>query len=117
VAGMASRRPSVTTWPCKFTRKWFEGVAGPPFEGAACQPYESRRRGVTGLTPSMSHSPPQWRGWVPPKELAQQVRGMIPRRMMAPPRRVRALNARTRVWEWALMRGSLERGGARSRGP
>jgi hypothetical protein len=30
VAGMASRRPSVTTWPCKFTRKWFEGVAGPP---------------------------------------------------------------------------------------
>jgi hypothetical protein len=30
VAGMASRRPSVMTWPCKFTRKWFEGVAGPP---------------------------------------------------------------------------------------
>jgi hypothetical protein len=30
VAGMASRRPSVTTWSCKFTRKQFEGVAGPP---------------------------------------------------------------------------------------
>jgi hypothetical protein len=29
VAGMASRQPSVMTWPCKFTRKWFEGVAGP----------------------------------------------------------------------------------------
>jgi hypothetical protein len=21
---------SVTTWPCKFTRKWFEGMASPP---------------------------------------------------------------------------------------
>jgi hypothetical protein len=30
VAGMAFRRPSVTNWACKFTRKWFEGVAGPP---------------------------------------------------------------------------------------
>jgi hypothetical protein len=30
VAGMASRRPSVTTWPCKTTGKHFEGVAGPP---------------------------------------------------------------------------------------
>jgi hypothetical protein len=29
VAGMAPRRPSVTTWPCKVTRKHFEGVAGP----------------------------------------------------------------------------------------
>jgi hypothetical protein len=30
VAGMAPRRPSVTTWPCKVTGKHFEGVAGPP---------------------------------------------------------------------------------------
>jgi hypothetical protein len=30
---------------------------------------------------------------------------------MAPPRRVRALNARTRVRERAQLRGSLERGG------
>jgi hypothetical protein len=57
----------------------------------------------------MSHSPPQWRGWVPPRELAQQRRGMIPRRMMAPPCWVRALNARTRVRERACARGSLER--------
>jgi hypothetical protein len=31
----------------------------------------------------------------------RQGRGVIPRRMMAPPRRVRALNARTRVRERA----------------
>jgi hypothetical protein len=30
VAGMAPRRPSVTTWPCKVTGKRLEGVAGPP---------------------------------------------------------------------------------------
>jgi hypothetical protein len=30
VAGMASLRPSIMTWPCKITGKWFEGVAGPP---------------------------------------------------------------------------------------
>jgi hypothetical protein len=24
-----TRRNSVMTWPCKFSRKWFEGVAGP----------------------------------------------------------------------------------------
>jgi hypothetical protein len=58
-----------------------------------------------------------------PRELVQQGRGMIPRRMMAPPRRVRTLNARTRVREQACLRGrprtrrrrTLERGGARSR--
>jgi hypothetical protein len=30
VPGMAPRRPSVLTWPCKVTGKHFEGVAGPP---------------------------------------------------------------------------------------
>jgi hypothetical protein len=30
VAGMAPRRPSITTWPCKVTGEHFEGVAGPP---------------------------------------------------------------------------------------
>jgi hypothetical protein len=30
MAGMASRRPNGMTWPCKFTRKQFEGVASPP---------------------------------------------------------------------------------------
>jgi hypothetical protein len=29
VAGMAPRRPSVLTWPCKVTGKHFEGVVGP----------------------------------------------------------------------------------------
>jgi hypothetical protein len=29
VAGMAPRRPSIMTWPCKVTGKHFEGVAGP----------------------------------------------------------------------------------------
>jgi hypothetical protein len=47
----------------------------------------------------MSHSPPQWRGWVSPRELAEQRRGVIPRRVMAWLRRVRVLNARTRVRE------------------
>jgi hypothetical protein len=51
----------------------------------------------------MSHSPPQWRGWVPPRVLAQQRRGMIPRRMIAPPCCVRALNVRTRVRERACV--------------
>jgi hypothetical protein len=34
-----------------------------------------------------------------PRELAEQRRGVIPRRMMARLCRVRALNVRTRVWE------------------
>jgi hypothetical protein len=36
---------------------------------------------------------------------------MIPRRMMAPPCRARALNVRSRVRERACVRGSLKRGG------
>jgi hypothetical protein len=31
----------------------------------------------------MSHSPPQWRGWVPPRELAQQGRGMMLNKKLA----------------------------------
>jgi hypothetical protein len=34
-----------------------------------------------------------------PRELAEQCRGVIPRRVMARLYCVRALNARTRVWE------------------
>jgi hypothetical protein len=30
VAGMASRRPSILTWPCEVTGKHIEGVAGSP---------------------------------------------------------------------------------------
>jgi hypothetical protein len=63
----------------------------------------------------MLHSPPQWRGWVSPRELAEQRRDVIPRRVMARLCCVGALNALTRVREQVRMRGSLERGGARSR--
>jgi hypothetical protein len=41
VAGMAPRRPNITTWPCKVTGKHFEGVAGPPSR--------ARRVGRTGV--------------------------------------------------------------------
>jgi hypothetical protein len=64
----------------------------------------------------MLHSPPQWRGWVSSRELAEQRRGVIPRRVMARLCCVRALNAHTRVREQVRVQGSLERGGARSRG-
>jgi hypothetical protein len=76
----------------------------------------------------MLHSPPQWRGWVSPRELAEQHRGVIPRRVMARLCHVRALNARTRMREQVRVRGNprarrsplegvraLERGGTRSR--
>jgi hypothetical protein len=62
----------------------------------------------------MLHSPPQWRGWVSPRELAEQRRGVTPRRVMARLCCVRALSARTRVREQVRVR-ALERGGARSR--
>jgi hypothetical protein len=42
---------------------------------------------------------PQWQGWAPPRELAEQRRGVIPRRVVAQLCRVRALNARTHVRE------------------
>jgi hypothetical protein len=79
----------------------------------------------------MSHSPPppHWRGWVPPKELVQQGRGVSPRRMMAPPRRCKSIKCLyphagmgVRVRKAFERRGTrlremrtLERGGARSR--
>jgi hypothetical protein len=77
----------------------------------------------------MSHSPPQRRGWVPPRELVQQDRGVSPRRMMAPPRRrqsikypypragtgVRVRNALERGGACSKEARTLERGGARSR--
>jgi hypothetical protein len=64
----------------------------------------------------MSHSSLHWRGWVSPRELAEQRRGVIPRRVMAWLCCVRALNALTRAREQVRSRGSFERGGARSRG-
>jgi hypothetical protein len=73
----------------------------------------------------MLHSSLQWRGWVSPRGLAEQRRGVIPRRVMARLCCVRALNARTRVREQVRPRArrsplegvlALERGGTRSRG-
>jgi hypothetical protein len=88
---MASRRPNVMACPCRFTRKWFEGVAGPP----------SRARrvsltGVGGAVPRSWHWPcrtvPHSGGdGFSPRELAEQRRGVIPRRMMAQLCCVRAL--------------------------
>jgi hypothetical protein len=73
------------------------GCNRPPFEDAACWSYGSGRQSVTELTPAMLHSSLQWRGWVSPRELAEQRRDVIPRRVMALLYYVRALNARTRV--------------------
>jgi hypothetical protein len=67
-------------------------------------PYESGRYSVTELTLAMSHSPPQWRGWASPRELAEQCRGMIPRRAVAWLCGLTALNARTRPGAGALVR-------------
>jgi hypothetical protein len=54
----------------------------------------------------MLHNSLQWRGLVSPRELAEQHRGVIPRRVMARLCCVRALNARIRVRVQALLRGS-----------
>jgi hypothetical protein len=65
---------------------------------------------------AMSHSPPQWWGWVPPRELAQQDRGASPRRMMAPPHRCQSIKCPyPRAGAGVRVRSALERGGARSR--
>jgi hypothetical protein len=52
-----------------------------------------------GADTSLVAQSPQWHGWASPRELAEQRRGVIPRRVMAQLCSVRALNARTRVWE------------------
>jgi hypothetical protein len=77
--------------------------------------YKSGRHSVTELTPTSSHSSPQWRGWAPPRELAEQRRGVIPRRVVVRLCGVRALNACTRVQEQVRSWENLERGGPRSR--
>jgi hypothetical protein len=64
----------------------------------------------------MLHSPPQWQGWVPPRELVQQDRGVSPRCMMAPPRRCQIIKCPyPRAGMGVRVRSTLERGGARSR--
>jgi hypothetical protein len=49
---MASRRPSITTWPCKVTGKHFEGVAGPPLRARHVS-----RTGVGGAASRGWHRP------------------------------------------------------------
>jgi hypothetical protein len=61
--------------------KGIRGFHCPPFEGLACQPYRSGWHSVAELTPASSHSVPQRRGWVPPRELAEQRQGVIPGRV------------------------------------
>jgi hypothetical protein len=79
----------------------------------------NRRRVVTAygkVVATMSHSPPQWRGWVPPRELMQQGRGVSPRRMMVPPCRCQSIKCPyPRTGTGVRVRSVLERGVACSR--
>jgi hypothetical protein len=52
-----------------------------------------------GASTGLVAQSPQWRGWAPPRELAEQRLGVIPRHVMARLCCVRALNARTHVRE------------------
>jgi hypothetical protein len=117
VAGMAPRRPSITTWPCKVTGKHFEGVAGPPSRARRVS-----RTGVGGAASRGQHRPrrtvPHSGGdGFPPRELVRQNRGVSPRRMMAPPRRCQSIKCPyPRAGTGVCVRGALERGGACSGG-
>jgi hypothetical protein len=53
--GLTSRRSPGQAWNKRLS----------PLRGfrATHQPYESRRHGVTGVTPATLHSAAQWRGW------------------------------------------------------
>jgi hypothetical protein len=78
-------------------------------EGSRVRPAPLRGRGALavlewaaqchGADTGLAAQPPQWQGWAPPRELAEQRRGVIPRRVMARLCCVRALNAHTRVRE------------------
>jgi hypothetical protein len=78
-------------------------------EGPRVQPASLRGRGALtvqewaaqchGADTGLVAQSPKWRGWASPRELTEQRRGVIPRRMMARLYCVRALNARTRVRE------------------
>jgi hypothetical protein len=78
-------------------------------EGSRVRPAPLRGRGALavqewvaqchGADTGLVAQSPQWREWASPRELAEQRQGVIPRRVMARLCCVRALNARTRVWE------------------
>jgi hypothetical protein len=116
VAGMAPRRPIVTTWPCKVTGKHSEGAAGPPSRARHVS-----RTGVGGAASRGCHRPRRTVSQsggdgFPPRKLVQQDRGVSPRRMMAPPRRCQSIKCTyPRAGAGVRVRNALEPGGARSR--
>jgi hypothetical protein len=115
VAGMASHRPSASTYPCKVTRKQIEGAAG-PLRGLGALAIPEQAAGVMGLAPAALHSPPHSDGdGLPPVELVRRYRGASPGRMMAPSRRCQGVKCLC-TGAGARVRGALERGGACSRG-
>jgi hypothetical protein len=99
VTGMAL--PSVLTsrFDPAESREKGSRVQPAPLRGRGALAVREGRHSVTELTLAMLHSPPRWRGWVAPRELAEQRRGVIPGRVMTRLCCVRALNARTRVRE------------------
>jgi hypothetical protein len=87
-------------------RKEGSRVRPPPLRGRgalAVLKWAAQRHGVDAGLAAQS---PQWRGWASLRELAEQRRGVIPRRVMAQPCRVRALSARTHTREQVRLRGS-----------
>jgi hypothetical protein len=90
VVGMASRRPTVMIWPCRFTRKRFEGAAGPPSRARRVSRTGVGAQGHGADTGRIAQSPTV-AGMGSPRELVRQGWGMSPRRMMAPPRRCQSI--------------------------
>jgi hypothetical protein len=74
-------------------------VRPPPLRGRGALAVQEWAAQCHGADTGLVAQSPQWRGWASRRELAEQRRGVIPRRVMARLCRVRALNARTRVRE------------------
>jgi hypothetical protein len=116
VAGMASRRPNASTYPCKVTGKQIKGAAGPPSRARRVS-----RTGVGGAASRDWHRPrrtvPHSGGdGFPPRELVRQDRGASPRRMMAPPLLCQSIKCPyPHAGMGVRVRSALERGGACSR--
>jgi hypothetical protein len=70
-----------------------------PLRGRSALAVQEWEAQCHGADTSLVAQSPRWRGWASPRELAEQRRGVIPRRVMARLCCVRALNARIRVRE------------------
>jgi hypothetical protein len=141
VAGMVAQGWQRRGWP--IPPAWCHGVTlrqhRKDIRGCRRPPSRARRvvrTGVGGtiteLTPALPHSAAQRRGWVPPRELAEQHRGVIPRRVRVVVRVLRCRGIKCpytgpergqRTCGCPQARGprpmgclALERGGPRSRG-